>query len=100
MPMIETIELPKVIVDILFFYGLFEQYDGKGYATEIAKAIINYSFSKVGLNRIVATVNEDNDISKKILNKIGMKFEYVIDDKELDGYDGELMYAINKEQYK
>jgi len=80
------------------FYGLFEEYYGKGYATEIGKAVIEYGFKNINMNKIVATVNKDNEVSKRVLDKMGMYFEYEIDDEEAkdSSYDGELMYSIKR----
>ncbi|WP_105617426.1 GNAT family N-acetyltransferase [Vallitalea okinawensis] len=80
------------------FYGLFEEYYGKGYATEIGKAIIQFTFDQMNLDKIVATVNKDNEVSKRVLSKIGMNFDYIIDKEVTEGssYDGELMYSISK----
>ncbi|MBZ9688783.1 GNAT family N-acetyltransferase [Clostridium estertheticum] len=80
------------------FYGLFEECYRKGYATEIGKSIIEYSFRNMNIDKIVATVNRDNEVSKRVLGKMGMIFEYVIEDEEAkdSSYDGELMYSIEK----
>lgn len=45
---------------------------GKGYATEISKGLINYGFSKVKCERIVASVAPENLASIAVLSKIGM----------------------------
>lgn len=46
---------------------------GKGYATEIAQALINYAqTNKVG--RIIATTNLDNTSSIRVLEKLGFKY--------------------------
>lgn len=47
----------------------------------------------MNINKIVATVNKDNEVSKKVLDKMGMCFEYEIEDED-SSYDGELMYSI------
>jgi len=78
------------------FYGLFEDYYGMGYATEIGKSIIKYAFNDMNINKVVATVNQENEQSKRVLHKLGMKFEYVINDTDDDTYDGEYMYSIQK----
>lgn len=85
-------------VETEIFYGLFEEYYGMGYATEIGKSIINYAFSDMNINKVVATVNQDNDVSKRVLNKLGMHFKYAINGVELkdNSYDGEHMYSIYK----
>lgn len=73
--------------------GLFlPEYWGKGYATEVALACINYGFEKLGLNEIIALAAADNKASVVVMNRIGMKpFE------ELDNNDVKvLMYKITR----
>ncbi len=87
------------ITQIELFYGVFDDSRGKGYAVEIGKAVIEFSFSEVGTNRIIATVNESNSISKRIVEKMGMQFEYVIEDEAAkdSSYEGELLYSIERD---
>lgn len=79
------------------FYGIFDNSRGKGYAVEVGKAVIEFGFSKVGTNRIIATVNESNSISRGIVEKMGMNFEYIIEGEaaEDSSYKGELLYSIS-----
>lgn len=46
---------------------------GKGYATEGAKAVLNYGFNKLGLNQIVSFTVPANIRSIRVMEKIGMK---------------------------
>jgi RimJ/RimL family protein N-acetyltransferase len=48
---------------------------GKGYATETAKAILEYGFNYIGLKRIVALVYPQNTQSIHVIEKLGMKYE-------------------------
>lgn len=50
----------------------------------------------MSINKIVATVNKDNNISKKVLEKMEMSFDYEIEAVEDSCYEGELMYSIKK----
>jgi RimJ/RimL family protein N-acetyltransferase len=50
---------------------------GKGYATEAARALIDYAFRELGLNRVHAGVFGDNPGSQRVLEKAGMKREGV-----------------------
>jgi len=61
---------------------------GKGYATEGAKGCIIYGMEVLKLKRIYATVEKNNTVSKKILDKIGMKYkgEAVCFNKKIDLY--------------
>ena len=57
-------------VDIGFrFYKL---HWNKGYATETAKASIDYGFRELGISKIVGNVMKENAASVKVLEKIGM----------------------------
>lgn len=50
-------------------YRLIERFWGKGYGTEIANGLIDYSFEILNLDRITADVNIENEKSSKILRK-------------------------------
>jgi ribosomal-protein-alanine N-acetyltransferase len=83
------------------FYGIIKEVWGKGYGTEIARGLIQYGMEEMKLNKMVATANVGNDISIKILEKVGMKFKHVIEPDETDDecYEGELLYAIHASDY-
>jgi len=55
-------------------YILKEQEWRKGFATEIAKALITFSFENLNLNEVYATVDDDHFMSINVLKKAGMKF--------------------------
>lgn len=48
---------------------------GRGYATEIAAALVGYAFEEVGLARLVAIIHPDNEGSKRVAAKLGMSLE-------------------------
>lgn len=54
-------------------YRLKEEYWGMGYATEIAKGLVQYAFEDLGIPKLGATTNLDNLASKKVLNKVGFE---------------------------
>jgi [ribosomal protein S5]-alanine N-acetyltransferase len=56
-------------------YWLGKDYWGHGYAAEAAKALIEYGFTKLGLNRIAADHFSTNRSSGRVMQKIGMKHE-------------------------
>ena len=47
----------------------------KGYATEGAQALIHKGFTELGVQRMVAKTYEDNLASRRVMEKIGMRFE-------------------------
>lgn len=53
-------------------YRLLREHWGKGYATEGAKKLIEYGFTKCGLEKIVAITHPENESSKKVLRKCGL----------------------------
>ena len=53
-------------------YWVGETYWGRGYCTEAAVAIIKYSFSELGITRIVAQHLSTNLASAKVMKKSGM----------------------------
>jgi ribosomal-protein-alanine N-acetyltransferase len=68
---------------------------GKGYATEAAKAALAYGFQKLKLQNIIALAKPENTASRRVIEKIGMKF------KRNAEYWGITCayYAISKAQY-
>lgn len=55
-------------------YRLIPRYWGKGYATESAKAALEYGFTKMQLDEIIGTCNEQNLASRRALEKCGLTF--------------------------
>ena len=56
-------------------YWIGVPYWGNGYATEAARAIVNYGFGTLGLHRIFASHFGNNHASARVLTKIGMRHE-------------------------
>jgi len=75
-----------------FVYFLNQKSWGKGYATEIARRIIEFAFEELSLREVFATVDDDHSASIRVLEKTGMKFErFEFDD------DGKFsVYSIKK----
>lgn len=55
-------------------YRFIQKYWGKGYATEAAKASIDFGFTHLGLPRITATAHIENIASLEVLKKCGMLY--------------------------
>ena len=53
-------------------YGVHPKSCGNGFATEAAKAVLDYAFDTLGLESVKADVDEPNVISVRILEKLGM----------------------------
>ncbi len=63
-------QMPDAEIEIGFF--LKRSAWGRGYATEVCKRLLQFAFQEVSLNEVVASVDEDNFASKKVLEKSGL----------------------------
>jgi RimJ/RimL family protein N-acetyltransferase len=67
-------------------YTLHPSAWGLGYATELARALIDFGFLTLGLKRIWATCRPENLGSFRILTKVGLRFEeYLPNEKVVRG---------------
>lgn len=66
----------KIINEVEIAYLLDKPYWGKGYATEIAAATLNYGFEKFGFRNIVAIIYPENKPSIRVIEKMNMKYLY------------------------
>jgi RimJ/RimL family protein N-acetyltransferase len=82
--------------DLEVGYILPQQAWGKGYATEIAEALIEYGLNTLGLERLIATVDAGHVPSLRVLEKTGMSIRERVEDP--DGLC--LVYGINRTDYK
>jgi RimJ/RimL family protein N-acetyltransferase len=75
-----------------FVYFLNQNDWGKGYATEIARRLIDFAFEDLNLTQVFATVDDEHTASISVLEKSEMKFEcYEFDD------DGRFsVYSVKK----
>ncbi len=55
-------------------YRLLPQFWGKGYATESAKAALEYVFTNFNADEVIGTAHEENKASRRALEKCGLKF--------------------------
>ncbi len=82
--------------EIELLYGISTPYWGMGLATEAARAAIRYGFEEVGFDRILGITDTENLASRRVLEKIGMKFEKHI---SREGRD-ETHYEIRREEFR
>jgi len=73
-----------------------------GYATEAAHAVVDFGFQHFGVHRIWADCVADNVGSAHVLEKLGMKLEGRLREKEYfkGRYWDELIYAVLEEEWK
>lgn len=72
-------------------FGTRPQLWGRGYAREAAVAVLRYVFDELGLEQVVADVDEPNTVSIHVLERLGMvqTGRAVVDDRPLLYYTGQ-----------
>jgi RimJ/RimL family protein N-acetyltransferase len=61
--------------DIEVGYRLMRESWGRGFATELARAMLRRGFDSLGLDRIIGVTHPDNTASQRVLAKVGMRDE-------------------------
>lgn len=56
-------------------YRFRESAWGKGYGMELAQTLVDYGSKILGLKNLTATITPDNMASKKIAEKLGMRYD-------------------------
>lgn len=77
-------------------YRYLPEYWNNGYATEMCQALINYGFNQIGLDEIVAVAMPENIASRRVMEKIGMKFIK----EDFYYYSKVVLYSIRREFFK
>ena len=54
-------------------YNIIPAYEGQGYATEMARRVIDWAFQTPGIQAVTAECLDDNIGSIRVLEKIGMR---------------------------
>lgn len=77
-------------------YLLAKEYWGQGLATEVAVACLRYGFTEKRFDSILALTRPLNLRSRRVMEKIGMKFEK---DANYFGIDV-VQYVVNRHEYR
>lgn len=76
---------------------------GKGYAAEGSRALIEYGFTRQHLTRIFAETMAVNTQSRRVMEKVGMRYEltYFPPFAPIEGSEhGEVRYVLDYEEWK
>lgn len=68
-----TVGLRPLGEDIEIIYSLASNEWGNGYAAEAAEAVLGYAFEILGLERIVAEIDDGNRGSEAVAGRLGMR---------------------------
>ena len=82
-------------------YILKRSAHGKGYATELSKALLKFGFENLKLHRIAATCDSENTASYRVMEKIGMSREGLMrEDLRMKGrVRSTLVYSVLASEY-
>jgi len=76
----------ETLEDVDVGFAFLQNFWGRGYAYESAEAVMTYGWNTIGLQRIVAITSPENRDSIKLLEKLGLRFEKMI---QMPGHAGE-----------
>jgi len=71
-------------------YGLLPEAWGHGFATESAQAVMDFAFTELGFDKIVAATDRPNRASEAVMRRLGMTLSHVTDDDS----GGTVFYSI------
>jgi RimJ/RimL family protein N-acetyltransferase len=67
--------------EVGIFFAVSSHYQCRGFAYEAAKAMIEYGFNKLKLNRVIGITHLYNNPSMAVLKRLGMRIETLPDHK-------------------
>jgi RimJ/RimL family protein N-acetyltransferase len=72
------------------------RHQGKGFATEAARPMLDWAFGTAGLHRVIGRTEARNRPSSRVLEKLGMRLEAHLVENEWvkDEWQSELDYAV------
>lgn len=82
-------------------YVIGPAFQGKGYATEMTKAVISFGFEKINFNRIEIDCRTENEASRRVIEKCGLTYEGVFRDFfwRKDHFEGRRVFSILKSEW-
>ena len=60
-------------IEIGLYYAVHPEHRRQGFATEAARALVDFAFGQLRLGRVVATTEHDNAASKAVMRRLGMR---------------------------
>ena len=73
-------------------WSIGPEFQGKGYATEGGRFLLNYAFDEMGKDHVISVIHPDNKPSIRVAERLGEKLE---GETEVDGTPM-LIYGIDK----
>lgn len=96
---IGPLEFDEAETEIYFLIS--HRYWGQGLATEATRALLEYAFAKLGLQRIVAVIDPANHASTRVVEKLGMRPEGPVRGLASihNHYEGHILYELKANEY-
>jgi len=72
------------------------RHQGKGFATEAARGLLDWVFTTAGFHRVIGRTEARNAASARVLEKLGMRLEaHFVENEWVKGeWQSELVYAV------
>lgn len=82
-------------------YFIKPEYWGQGFGTEMGTALIHYLFQNTRIHKIIASCNENNKNSERIMYKLGMKKEGIFKKARYKHgqWENEIKYGLLKDEW-
>ena len=82
-------------------WSFHPDYQGRGYATEAAQALLAYAFEKCGLHRVTSGCDTRNVASFRLMERLGMRREGHLRQSQLRNglWHDEYLYALLREEW-
>jgi RimJ/RimL family protein N-acetyltransferase len=68
--------LPEILPAVEIGWRLRRDHWGRGYATEAAAELLRFGLTEAGLDRVVSIRDIGNVQSKRVMDKLGLRFEF------------------------
>lgn len=83
-------------------YELAPEYWNRGYATEAARAMVDFGFDELGLHRVWSYTVAGNTGSRRVMEKLGMTLEGELRETTLlaDGWANTVVYGILEQEWR
>jgi RimJ/RimL family protein N-acetyltransferase len=77
-------------------------HQGRGYATEAARAVLAWGFDGMGFHRMIGRTEARNVASARVLEKLGMRLEaHLLENEWVKGeWQSELVYAMLEHEWR
>jgi RimJ/RimL family protein N-acetyltransferase len=82
-------------------YTLSREHQGKGYASEAVSCLLDYAFGDLGLHRVVAITDQENEPSVALLERLGIRREgHFVQNAWFKGrWASEYLYAVLADEW-